>query len=358
MRVKKITEIPIIIPSLEPDERLLDFLSELKEANLDDIILVNDGSCDSYDEYFDIAQEKYGCTILRHAVNLGKGRALKTAFNYVLNRNAEAGIKLIGCITADSDGQHTPEAVQKCIAALYKQPDHLILGCRNFDDAGVPWKSQFGNKLTCLMFKIFVGLSVTDTQTGLRAIPEKFMREQLKTDGERFEYETNMLIEAKKMNVRITEIPIETIYDSKENHVTHFDPVKDSIKIYKIFGKFIFSSLSSSIIDLILFSLFVWLFKPFTIHYIIAATVLARVLSAFYNYQVNHSLVFESNVSHKKSAVKYFILAVTQMCCSALLVNGLFTLLHINETLIKVVVDSCLFFVSFFIQRECVYKNK
>jgi len=353
----KITEMPIIIPSLEPDELLLNFLRELKIAGFEDIVLVNDGSPAEYDKFFIEARQKYDCTVLRHAVNLGKGRALKTAFNYVLNRNKENGIKMFGCVTADSDGQHTPEAVQKCLAALYKQPDNLILGCRNFDDAGVPWKSQFGNKITCLMFKLFVGLSITDTQTGLRAIPEKFMREQLKTDGERFEYETNMLIEAKRMNLHITEVPIATIYDSKENHVTHFDPIKDSLKIYKIFGKFIFSSLSSCVIDLALFTLLVWLLKPWTVYHIIAATCLARVISAIYNYLINHHIVFDSRASHKKTAVRYFILAVVQMCCSAFLVNGLFELLRINETLIKIVVDSCLSVISFVIQREIVYKN-
>lgn len=355
--MSKITEVPIIIPSLEPDERLLDFLQKLKQDGFEDIVLVNDGSSTKYDRYFVEAEQKYGCVVLMHAVNLGKGRALKTAFNYVLNRNKENDIKLLGCVTADSDGQHTPNAVQKCIAALYKQPNNLVLGCRNFDDESVPWKSQFGNKLTRLMFKLFVGLKITDTQTGLRAIPKAFMQEQLKTDGERFEYETNMLIEAKKMNISITEVPIETIYDSKDNHVTHFDPIKDSLKIYKIFGKFIFSSLSSCVIDLALFALFVWLLKPWVTYHIIIATCLARVISAIYNYLINHSLVFDSKASHKKAATKYFILAVIQMSCSALLVNGLFELLQINETFIKVFVDGCLFFISFFIQREIVYKN-
>lgn len=353
----KVTEVPIIIPSLEPDERLLVFLKELKQAGFEDIVLVNDGSSSKYDRYFIEAEKKYECKVLNHAINLGKGRALKTAFNYILNRNKNSCVELIGCVTADSDGQHTPEAVQKCIAALYKQPNNLVLGSRNFDDETVPWKSQFGNKLTRLMFKLFVGLKITDTQTGLRAIPKAFMLEQLKTEGERFEYETNMLIEAKKSNIDITEVPIETIYDSKDNHTTHFDPIRDSLKIYKIFGKFIFSSLSSCVIDLVLFAFFVWLLKPWVVYHIIVATCLARVISAVYNYLINHSLVFDSKASHKRAATKYFILAVIQMGCSALLVNGLFGLLQINETLIKICVDSCLFFISFFIQREIVYKN-
>ena len=123
----KISEVPIVIPSLEPDDRLLDFLSKLKQAGFEDIVLVNDGSASKFDKYFVEAEQKYGCKVLQHAVNLGKGRALKTAFNYILNRNKESNIKLLGCVTADSDGQHTPEAVQKSIAALYKEPNNLVL---------------------------------------------------------------------------------------------------------------------------------------------------------------------------------------------------------------------------------------
>lgn len=251
---ERLDDIPVIIPSLEPDERLMDLIKDLKKENIQNIILINDGSSEEYNHYFEMAQKDYGCTVLRHYVNLGKGRALKNAFNYCLLTFPN----LIGCVTADSDGQHRPKDIKKCMEALHAT--NLILGCRDFNKEDVPQKSRLGNKITRQVCKYLCGIDVSDTQTGLRAIPKKFMKELLSVSGERFEFETNMLIETKKSGVNIEEVEIQTVYDSKDNHTTHFNPIKDSIMIYKIFGRmfieFIFSSLSSSVIDLILFAYF------------------------------------------------------------------------------------------------------
>lgn len=181
-------------------------------------------------------------------MNLGKGRALKTAFNHCLL--ASGGISggadsvcrgIPGCVTADSDGQHTPADILACMRSLWDNPESLILGCRDFDGPAVPARSSFGNKCTRQVFRYLLGLSVSDTQTGLRAIPAFFMEKLLEVKGERFEYETNMLIEAKNLNIRILEVPVKTIY-IEENKTSHFNPIKDSLRIYLVFGKFLFSS--------------------------------------------------------------------------------------------------------------------
>ena len=134
---------------------------------------------------------------MHHAVNLGKGRALKTAFDFVLGKFQDS----VGCITADSDGQHTPECIMACAEALLTHPDSLIMGCRCFDKENVPARSEFGNKCTRMVMKFLAGVSVSDTQTGLRGIPLSFMRELLTLKGERFEFETNMLMETKKRKI-------------------------------------------------------------------------------------------------------------------------------------------------------------
>ena len=222
--------IPIIIPSYEPDERLTELLSTLVTEDVY-VVVVDDGSGENYKEIFDRVRKSLGSKgiVLKHDVNKGKGRALKTAFQYVLDNIPDA----IGAVTADSDGQHTKECIETVSESLKEHPDSLILGVRCFDEEDVPWKSRFGNTLTLKVMKIVSGLSVSDTQTGLRGIPRKFMEELLTVDGERFEFETRMLLETvNKYN--IVEVPIETIYDSKENHQTHFNPFLDSIKIYKI----------------------------------------------------------------------------------------------------------------------------
>jgi len=356
------SRVPIVIPSYEPDSALLQLCVDLQEKGLTDVIVIDDGSGPDYAEIFREVEERFHYTVLRHAVNLGKGRGLKTAFNYLLNREGE----LVGCVTADSDGQHTPADIIRCIEALEETPNDLILGCRDFDQDNVPSKSRIGNKLTRNICRFLCGVSVTDTQTGLRAIPKAFMAHLMNVTGERFEFETYMLIETKE-RCSIRELSIETVYDSVTDHKTHFDPIRDSIRIYKIFGrifgKFLLASVSSFVIDILLFNLFCTiLHTPDAPWYAAAATVLARVISAVYNYLVNYALVFHSGKKHVKSGFRYFLLAVVQMCVSAALVTGgvwLFTMAlnlpFISETLIKIVVDTILFLCSYYIQRKYVF---
>ena len=167
-----------------------------------------------------------------------------------------------------------------------------------------------------------------------------------------------MLLEAKREEVAITEVPIETIY-IEENKTSHFRVIRDSAKIYLIFAKFLFSSLSSSVVDLLLFSLFCYLLKGESwgsVSYIMAATVLARVISAVYNYFLNYKVVFKSRSTVKKTGAKYLLLALVQMACSAILVDVLYAAFGGVEVLVKIPVDVLLFFASFVIQRELVYK--
>lgn len=351
--------IPILIPSLEPDERLTALLHDLQAAGLAPVVLIDDGSGTAYQDIFTQAQQEFGCVVLRHAVNLGKGRALKDAFNYCLTTWPQ----LTGCITADSDGQHTAACIRKCRDALAQSPGRLVLGVRDFDAPGVPDKSRLGNKITRQICRLLCGVTVSDTQTGLRGIPAAFMRQLLSLPGERFEFETRMLLAAKENDVAFLEVPIETVYDSKEQHATHFHPLRDSWRIYRIFVgaffRFLLSSLSSSVLDLALFSFFCVLFRGHFIGtlYAAAATAAARIISASYNYLVNYSVVFHSRGSHKSTFIRYFILACIQMACSAGLVALLLMLMPAApELAVKIPVDVVLFFASYTIQREIVYR--
>lgn len=351
-------ETPVIIPSYEPDEKLITLLHALREAGIRHVVVVDDGSGQEYAPFFERAEAVDNCTVLYHAVNLGKGRALKSAFNYCLRVFEDVP----GCVTADSDGQHTPADILACMKTLWECPEALVLGCRNFDGPDVPIRSSFGNKCTRKVFRYLMGISVSDTQTGLRAIPSFFMRELMQVKGERFEYETNMLIETKNRGIPIVEVPVETVY-IEDNKTSHFNPIKDSVRIYMVFGKFLFSSLSSSVLDLLLFHMFCAGLYPFGtelggIPYIVAATVLARVISAVYNFLINYKVVFRSKERIAVTAAKYFLLALVQMLCSAFLVNALYGLVGGTEVFVKMPVDVFLFFVSFVIQREFVYRGK
>ncbi len=347
--------IPVIIPAYEPDDKLNKLIGELIESGEKEIVVVNDGSdLETYGEIFENVR-KAGVTVLEHAVNLGKGRALKTAFNYCLTKYPD----LLGVVTADSDGQHSIEDIKKCQATLEKEPEALILGVRNFDESGIPARSVFGNKTTSRVMKLILGLKISDTQTGLRGISKNFMKYLLSEDGERFEFETNMLIATKDQNIKIIEVPIRTIY-IEDNKTSHFNPVLDSIRIYSVFVKFLFSSLSSSVVDIVMFSIFCAIFRdiPVAIGYIMLSTILARVISAIYNFMMNYRVVFNSKGNKVRAAVKYIILALCIMFLSGTLVTlGHRVLPTAPEFAVKIPVDCLLFLLSFVVQRDVVYKS-
>lgn len=355
--------VPIVIPSYEPDERLITLLEDLQKAEIGPVIIVNDGSGTEYDEIFDRAAkliEAGGGKFISYRPNKGKGRALKTAFEYI----AENMPDVLGCVTADSDGQHTPECIASIIKTLKENPESLILGVRKFDGEDIPWKSRFGNNLTIKVFAYVSGVKVSDTQTGLRGIPFVFMKELIDCKGERFEYETRMLLECAG-RYKITEVPIKTVYDSKENHQTHFDPFKDSIRIYKILGvkfvKYMFASISSFIVDILLFTLLCHILKNFVpeAYLIQVATVCARLVSATYNYIINYTLVFKSRAGKGTALIKYAALAFVQMQASAWSVAGLVRLLPmIPVTIVKCIVDTLLFLLSYTIQQRFVFAGK
>lgn len=345
-------QVVLLIPALNPDGRLAQLLDSLAGLWTGPILLVDDGSAPACRAIFDQAQAN-GCHVVRHARNLGKGRGLKTGFNYCLTHFPGA----LGAVTADADGQHTPQDILACADALRARPDALILGCRDFDASGVPARSQLGNRVTRTFMRLLCGVGVTDTQTGLRAIPSAFMLHLLDLPGERFEFETNMLLETQAAQTPIVEVPIQTVY-LEENKSSHFNPLLDSWRIYKLLLKFCAASVAGFVVDILLFTLFLSIFrgmKVYLLEPIVAATVLARILSATVNYLINREAVFKSKKSSKRSFPRYAALCVVQMLLSAALVTWICSLGASSATLVKLIVDLCLFLLSFQIQRRWVF---
>ena len=345
-------QVVLLIPALNPDQRLLELLERLKGAWTGPVVLVDDGSDEAHRGIFTQAEE-YGCQVVVHAKNLGKGRGLKTGFNYILTHFPDA----VGCVTADADGQHTVEDIAACAGALAGDPKALVLGCRDFDAAGIPPRSRLGNRITRSFMRFLCGVGVTDTQTGLRGISTSFMRHMLDIPGERFEYETNMLLETRSQEVPIREVSIQTLY-LDENKSSHFNPLLDSLRIYTLLLRFCAASVAGFVVDIALFALFLRIFRRMTVYIvepIIAATVLARVLSATVNYLINHKAVFKSKKSSRQSFPRYVVLCVIQMALSAALVTWICSLGASSATLVKLVVDLCLFLLSFQIQRRWVF---
>lgn len=342
--------IALVIPAYDPDEKLVRLLGEVLSGWEGPVIVVDDGSKRDSQTVFARAQQ-LGAVVLHHCVNLGKGRALKTAFNACLTQYGS----LTGCVTADADGQHTAEDILRCAAELKRFPEELILGSRDFSGADVPWKSRWGNRLTCLIMRLFGGVALADTQTGLRGIPAAFMRSLMNVSGERYEFETNMLLQARRQRLKMRELPIRTVY-LEQNRTSHFRPFRDGLRIYALFLKYTASSLISSVVDLGAFAIFVALLRtPMPQWYIPAATVLARILSAGVNYGLNSGLVFEKQ-ANRKSAAAYFALCAVQMAASAGFVSLLFGACGWPETLCKIIVDGLLFFISFQIQNRWIFR--
>ncbi len=350
--------VPVIIPTYNPSESIISVVDGLKAQGFKDIIIINDGSAPDRAPLFDALRNTEGCTVLKHEVNSGKGRGLKTGFNYVLQNFADCD----GVVTTDDDGQHLPEDIFRCAERMCETKT-AVLGARDFSGDNVPPKSKFGNNMTRFVFRFLCGIKITDTQTGLRAIPRRYLGAFAKVSGERFEYETNMLLEMKTLSLPFVEEPITTVY-SDNNKATHFSPFKDSIKIYAVILKFMLSSLIASIIDILLFTLLnlclAAAFGENESARVFTATAGARVVSSLVNYFVNKSRVFRSEQPIKRTVIRYYILCAAQLTLSFLLVNGLSMLFgtdkSIWQSVIKMVVDTGLFFLSFGIQREWVYK--
>ena len=222
----------IVIPAYEPTPALVDLVADLSSHNDRPIVVVDDGSSAATRPVFERLARLPRVEVLAHAVNRGKGQALKTAFNHVLlERSSDA----IGVVTADADGQHVPDDVRRVADALERRPSALVLGSRLFEGA-VPARSRFGNTVTRGVFRLLIGRAIRDTQTGLRGIPASFLPELTRLESVRYEFELEMLIRATVLDVPIAEIPIQTVYGGVGQ--SHFRPLWDSLRICRVFARF------------------------------------------------------------------------------------------------------------------------
>ncbi|MGM0214483.1 glycosyltransferase [Enterococcus sp. AZ109] len=340
----------IVIPAYEPEPRFLTFLTNLLCQTDRPVIVIDDGSGPDYQAVFAEAKRK-GAILLTHPHNLGKGAALKTAMRFQLRNIPEAS----GIVTADSDGQHRTADILNIANLVEKHENTLFLGARQFDQAQVPFKSRYGNKLTAKMFRFSTGTTLSDTQTGLRGIPQNHLEQLLEIPGRRFEYEMNMLMQAKEVGLSLEEVPIETVYFGNNEH-SHFRSVADSLLVYLPFLKFIASSGLSAVFDILFFVILLKLVFPTASNALFAATALARICSGVLNYQLNRHFVFKTEHQQLKEASKYALLFASQLLLSFLLVQGLAGLFQ-HIILIKLVVDCGIFFLSFYIQRRFVFKK-
>ncbi|NLC72885.1 MAG: glycosyltransferase [Ruminococcaceae bacterium] len=363
----------VVIPSLNPSEKLSIVVEELLNIGFNDIVVVNDGSTAEFSHIFEEIEKKPGCTVLHHSKNMGKGKALRTAFRHFYERMSMPS----GAVTADGDGQHAALDIARCVTKSIAEPKSLVLGVRDFSGSEIPARSRFGNKVTSFVFRFGCGVKLSDTQTGLRAMSKELFSEMLQIKGDRYEYETNMLLKLNRKGVLLTEVPIQTIYEDN-NACSHFKPVADSLRIYGHILKYLFVSVASFALDILAF----WVLHQIIndpilamlpivygsaiitpmVYVPIVSTFLARIISSFFNFSLNRSIVFESEENYKDSLIKYYSLAAISMIASATIV--MLTGLYLNEsdstavTGIKIIVDTIIFIINFRVQSSWVFKKK
>lgn len=349
----------VVIPALNPDPALPDYVTALLSRGFAQIVVVNDGSAPACDATFEALDALDGCTVLYHEFNQGKGRALKTAFAYIRGCVEWTGMAVV---TADADFQHTVEDVCTVAQAAVRERDRLVMGVRDLSLPNVPTRSKVGNHLTSWAFHLLYGVRLGDTQTGLRGIPWERLQWCVDIKGDRFEYEMNVLIQASRDHVALRQVEIQTVYYDN-NKGTHLRAVRDSWRVARVLfsglGWYTAAAAISAASDVVAFWLgSSWLFGalsgPARYWW---STLTARSLSSSINYTMNRKYVFVTLPS-RRTLVRYYALWLGQMMASYLLVLTATALLPGAWPVgCKIAVDLLLALCSYQVQMHWVFKE-
>ena len=339
----------LIIPAYRPTSALPELITHLKNT-FDVILIVDDGNSKDYKKVFSACISPQ-TIILKHTMNQGKGAALKTAFAYVINSLPQINT----VITCDADGQHLSSDIMALMKAALAQSDDVILGVRKLSDE-TPFKSRIGNRLTRFIFRLLYGVYLEDTQTGLRAIPRKMLSPLVLLPANRYDFEMAMLIYLVTEKKKIYSFPITSVY-LNENKSSSFRPIIDSLRIYALILQKLWSytivGLMSFALDWVIF--LVLITTIFQSHLAFLAVLVARIVSGLFNYTLNFYVVFQSREKHKHSLLRYLMIYTFNILVST---SAMYlTSIYLPNLIIpaKVIIDLCLFTVSFISQKRWVF---
>lgn len=215
--------IGILVPTYNNLKTLIKLVQDLLAMQVA-IIIVNDGSNDGTKQYLEQINLTNQVVVLHHEVNKGKGKALLTGFQYML----ESGFT--HAITMDSDGQHSVKDLLSFIDNIEKAPNSIWLGARNLNQEHVPQKSSLGNRFSNFWVWVQTGLQLPDTQTGFRAYPlSKILNKQYYSS--KFEFEIEVIVRNQWSGTDIKSLPINVFYPPSHERVSHFRPAKDFFRI-------------------------------------------------------------------------------------------------------------------------------
>jgi glycosyltransferase involved in cell wall biosynthesis len=213
----------IIIPAYEPDGALVELVDELKKSDFT-IVVVNDGSGEKYNKIFDQISDATHIVTLEK--NCGKGAALKAGMQYIKDNLPECE----NFITCDADGQHRPCDVVRVCNQLHRG-DNFVLTVRE-RKGKIPLRSRVGNDLSKIVYALLTNRYLSDNQSGLRGFARSNLDWLLKVEKNNYDYEMNVLYYAAKMGLKISTLTIDAIY-IEDNASSHFNPIGDTVKIYK-----------------------------------------------------------------------------------------------------------------------------
>ena len=216
MKVSSKTKYCVIIPAYNAASYLDNLLLRLKKiVSAEDILVVDDGSID---DTFIIA-ERFEVGVIKHNRNLGKGAALRTAFNQMLKDDYEVAV------TIDADLQHPPELIPEFIAKIEDGAD-IAVGNRMHNISAMPLERRVSNFLSTLATSILAGEKILDSQCGFRAI-KRWVIQNAKLLCDKYQHESEMLIEAARMGAKIKFVNIPTIYNGNKSY---FHPAIDTAR--------------------------------------------------------------------------------------------------------------------------------
>ena len=339
----------ILIPAYEPDQQLPALIRSIRGTEpWATVVVVDDGSGPAYREVFD-GVRALGCHVIGYSRNRGKGFALKTGFGFIADHLPGRNV-----VCADSDGQHTVVDILRVAAAVSGDPvpdgaTAMVLGTRSFT-GNVPARSRFGNHATRLLFTLATGERIADTQTGLRGYPASMLPWLRSVHGERYEYELNLLLEARQAGYAIRSVDIATVY-LDHNAGSHFRPLADSARIYAPLLKFLASSFTAFLVDAVMF-----LILNAATDSLLLAVVGARAMSSAVNFAVNRRVVFRHGREKPaaQTGVRYFSLVLVLLAANFALIAAL-DAVTVPPLAAKILAEVALLAVSYAAQQRFLF---
>jgi glycosyltransferase involved in cell wall biosynthesis len=213
-----------IIPAYREERHISDVVRRTRQQ-LDHVVVIDDGSSDNTAR----CARDAGAEVIVHSQNRGKGEAIKTGLRHWLDR------QFIHVIILDSDGQHLPEEIDRFIAAAAQAGDHsFFLGNRMNNLTGMPFVRRAVNRYMSNRISRICRQEIPDTQCGFRMLDRELIP-WLLDGGNRFDYETEMLIIASRKGYRIESVPITTVYSDE---VSKIHPARDTIRFFKLMRRY------------------------------------------------------------------------------------------------------------------------